>query len=219
MILATPVLVGCIFGWMAVHAQEDSATKASAVHAKKPGVRAALPEVSQVSVYDSDPAHPWNRLHSALFVRTTVTGKSYGQDELDPLLWSYSKYLLLGERHKKILAILDEFISSKSDTLIKDPLKRAVLQRDLWSIFDWLANPQEVYASRRDEVAAEPEQRRRGSFGKDYPAASFPQNRSNNCQIIMRRPWPPKPFQQTITQLTRKLRFYLPTYSNQTGRG
>src|SRR5437660_604282 len=41
-------------------------------------------EAEQITIYDTDPAHLWNRLHSALFVRTASGNKSYGQDELDP---------------------------------------------------------------------------------------------------------------------------------------
>ncbi|MEX2317453.1 MAG: hypothetical protein WD669_09900 [Pirellulales bacterium] len=108
-------------------------------------------------LYDADPAHLWNRLHSALFVRTTSEGMSYGQDELDPLLWPNSKYLLVGGHHKYVLALLDEFLASESDKLVNDPLKRAVFQHDLWSVFDWLANPHAVYSYRPDDCT--PEQR------------------------------------------------------------
>ena len=43
------------------------------------------------------------------------------------------------------------------DQLIREPLPRAVLQRDLWAVFDWLANPHAVYGYRSDDVT--PEQR------------------------------------------------------------
>ena len=33
--------------------------------------------------------------------------------------------------------MLDEFLSSRAEKLIDDPTKRAILQRDLWAIFDW----------------------------------------------------------------------------------
>jgi hypothetical protein len=39
-----------------------------------------------VTIYGANPEHLWNRLHSALFVRTASDKKSHGQDELDPLL-------------------------------------------------------------------------------------------------------------------------------------
>jgi len=110
---------------------------------------------TQVAIYDADPAHLWNRLHSALFVRTGPGEKSYGRDELDPLLWPKSRFLLAGAHHKRALALLDEFLAKNGQRLIKEPLKRAVFQHDLWAVFDWLANPKAVYNYRDDECTPE----------------------------------------------------------------
>jgi hypothetical protein len=115
----------------------------------------AKAEARPVTIYDADPAHLWNRLHSALFVRTAGGGQSYGQDELDPLLWPKSKFLLAGEHHKHVVTLLDEFLAKDGHRLIKDPLKRVVLQHDLWAIFDWLANPTAVYSYRDDRSTPE----------------------------------------------------------------
>ena len=62
-------------------------------------------------------------------------------DRLEPLLWPESKHLLDGPPHKTALAVLEEFLTQSGEKLIEDPLKRAVLQRDLWAVFDWAANP------------------------------------------------------------------------------
>jgi hypothetical protein len=91
------------------------------------------------AIYDSAPAHLWNRLHCALFVRTTPKGEEYGLDELDPLLWGETKHLLTGSSYQQAIKLLDEFSSLNGAVLIADPLKRAMLQRDLWAIFDWSA--------------------------------------------------------------------------------
>ncbi len=123
--------------------------------AAEPPPTGAKPGAEQVTIYDADPAHLWNRLHSALFVRTAVDGKSYGRDELDPLLWPESKYLLTGERHKRVVALLDEFLTQNGHKLIQDPLKRVVLQHDLWAVFDWLANPTAPFQYRADDVRPE----------------------------------------------------------------
>ena len=82
-------------------------------------------------------------------------GSSYGQDELDPLLWPKSTYLLTGERHKRVVVLLDEFLAKDGHKLVKDPLKRLVLQHDLWAVFDWLANPTAPYQYRDDNVPPE----------------------------------------------------------------
>jgi hypothetical protein len=95
---------------------------------------------SKRSMYDADPNHLWNRLHEALFVRVGPDGGTYGQDRLEPLLWIGSKHLLEGKSHQRAVAILDEFLKNKGEQLIEDPLKRAVLQRDLWLVFNWLVD-------------------------------------------------------------------------------
>jgi hypothetical protein len=92
----------------------------------------------QRSMYDADPEHLWNRLHEALFVRVGPDSLTYGQDRLEPLLWLGSKHLLEERSRDRAVAVLKEFIESKGEKLIEDPLKRAILQRDLWLVFNWL---------------------------------------------------------------------------------
>jgi hypothetical protein len=45
--------------------------------------------------------------------------------------------LLFGEPYKRALAVLDEFLAKDAEKLVRDPAKRAFLQRDLWAVFDW----------------------------------------------------------------------------------
>ncbi len=106
---------------------------------------------ASAGVYDRDPAHIWNRLHEALFVRA-FHGRDLGRDELDPLLWTDSRYLLVEPRHQTVLSALDEF-SRPGAQSIPDPLRRAVLQHDLWAIFDWTAEGSNEPAQRRALVA------------------------------------------------------------------
>jgi hypothetical protein len=64
-------------------------------------------------------------------------GREYGYDELDPLLWPGTKYLVSEPTNRQVTGLLDEFLVSHSERVISDPLKRAIFQRDLWAIFDW----------------------------------------------------------------------------------
>lgn len=89
-------------------------------------------------LYHTDPQHLWNRLHEALFVRTAPDGRAYGRDRLEPLLWLGTKHLLEPRSCDRAVRLLDEFIEKKGERLIDDPLKRAVLQRDLWLVFSWV---------------------------------------------------------------------------------
>jgi hypothetical protein len=105
-----------------------------------PEMRAADPprESPGVTVYDPNPRHLWNRLHDALHVR--LDGEGPGDPgELDPFLWQSSPYREQGERYKRAATLLNEFIAERGDRLIADPRKRALLQRDLWALFDKLA--------------------------------------------------------------------------------
>jgi hypothetical protein len=92
----------------------------------------------ELSIYHADPEHLWNRLHKALFVRVGPDGRTYGQDRLEPLLWTGSKHLLEEKSNKRAVALLEELLKNKGEKLVEDPLKRAVLQRDLWLVFNWL---------------------------------------------------------------------------------
>jgi hypothetical protein len=88
-------------------------------------------------VYHADPGHLWNRLHDALFFRVGADGQEYGRDRVEPLLWHSSRHLLGGESHQQLLSVLAEF-NRGGAALVADPLKRAMLQRDLWLVFSWL---------------------------------------------------------------------------------
>ena len=107
-------------------------------------------ESSAATLYDPDPKHLWNRLHKALHVRLTDLGnpeieqpllpgdQTFHALELDAFLWpNRSTYLRFGQPRKAALAVLDEFLAIDGEKLVREPVKRALLQRDLWAVFDW----------------------------------------------------------------------------------
>ncbi len=100
------------------------------------GVSPQTPSAS-VAIYDENPSHIWNRLYAALRVREDSRGNRYGEDSLDPMLWQQSNHLLTQPSDGLALHVLDEFLQTHAETLIQDPLKRAMLQSDLWAVFDW----------------------------------------------------------------------------------
>lgn len=108
------------------------------------------------AIYDANPNHLWNRLFAAFYERRIVynavapTDKIapwnrvlepewVGPDVLDPPLGYHPKYLLDDEPFTKCTALPDEFSEQHGEELIRDPLKRAMMQRDLWAVFDVLA--------------------------------------------------------------------------------
>jgi hypothetical protein len=106
-------------------------------------------ETPPQAIYHKDREHLWNRVHSVLFVRTGPDGRSYGEDRLEPLLWSESTYLLHGKTADRATAVLEEFLRNKGESLIDDPLKWAILQRDLWLVSNWLAGKPDDDARKR----------------------------------------------------------------------
>jgi hypothetical protein len=105
-----------------------------------------------VSIYDPDPRHIWNRVHAAFFVRDDLPGTELVPDALDPPFWYHTTYLLTEPSHGQALRVLDEFLQTHAENLIHDPLKRVLLQRDLWAVFDWSANRASGYEKQRQEL-------------------------------------------------------------------
>ncbi len=101
---------------------------------------AASPGTGRGGIYDPDQAHLWNRLHRHLFVRVATDGREQGLDALDPFLWSETRHLIEGASHRQAINLLDEFLAAHGERLVTDSIKRAMLQRDLLAVFDWLAH-------------------------------------------------------------------------------
>jgi hypothetical protein len=97
----------------------------------------SIPSSDGWRLYDPDPNHLWNRLCRSLYRREWRDGRQYGYDELDPLLWHSTKYLLINPSYRQVVTLLDEFLTTHAERAITNPLKRAIFQRDLWAIFDW----------------------------------------------------------------------------------
>jgi hypothetical protein len=83
-----------------------------------------------------DPQHPWNRLYRVLYTRTAQDGSIYDQEGLDPVFRPASRFLTEGASHDAAIKALDQFLDAHSGHRISDPLKRAILQRDLWAVFN-----------------------------------------------------------------------------------
>jgi hypothetical protein len=93
------------------------------------------PARAQETLFDPDSNHPWNRLHAFLWLRKADDGFVRDREELEPPIQALSKFLLAGPSHERALAFLDDFLNRRADKLIDSPIKRALLQRDLWAVF------------------------------------------------------------------------------------
>lgn len=142
---AVMMLMGCTDSLPIEQSVYSTATVS--VHEVQPTVTATM-----WNVYDPDPNHLWNRVFRQFYRRTTKDGKEYGSDELDPLLWFDTTYLLDGYSHQQAIQVLNEFLTTHAENLIRDPLKRAMFQRDMWAVFDWLSFQSEPYTSQRQAL-------------------------------------------------------------------
>jgi hypothetical protein len=111
-------------------------------------LRAAEPS----ALFHPDPRHVSNRLYRQLHVRKELNGQEHGFDALDPLLWSETNYLLSGESRTRALALADEFLRTHAERQIADPTTRAVLQRDIWAVFDWADQSDLPHQAERHEL-------------------------------------------------------------------
>ena len=111
-------------------------------NSKTPAIAlSSVESASEAAIFHPDSDHLWNQLHAALFVRVDQAGQQYGSDAVDPLLWpGTSVFMLQGKSHTRAIRLLDQFIAEEGASQIKNPVKRAVMQHDLWAIFDWTAN-------------------------------------------------------------------------------
>ena len=141
---------------------------------------AAIPERVVVSdapplLYGSDPQHLWNRIDRHFRIRTASDGTLHGADAVDPLLWHRTRYLLEGESHAVALKLLDEFIATNGERLVTDAVRRALLQRDLWAVFDWSVSHFESHAAERRALARRlgPVVRRLGLTREQLPQLAY----------------------------------------------
>jgi hypothetical protein len=88
---------------------------------------------SSLVVYDRDPGHLWNRLYGAIAARTGGDA-DYGMDNSEPYHESF-------DNPEKLVAILDEFREKHGEDWAPDPLRRALLQNDVWAAFDLATGP------------------------------------------------------------------------------
>ena len=132
--VGTGVFVLSLFSLVRLQIRVQDAGETQVVRGESQGVSHPSREI-----YATDLDQIWNRLFRLFYVRQARNGDQYGGDELDPYLWEKTKYLLSGPSHDEALKLLDEFLQQHSENLIRDPLRRAVFQRDLLGVYEWLA--------------------------------------------------------------------------------
>jgi hypothetical protein len=99
-----------------------------------------------LAIYHSDPEHLWNRLFAAFYTRTSnLRGEPDGEpihrieggDYIDFLAWGGSDYWSAPDTLARLNRLVDEFLENNGQGMIDEPLKRAVMLRDLWAGYDY----------------------------------------------------------------------------------
>src|SRR4051812_27852356 len=75
-------------------------------------------------------------IHSLLWGRKDRGGNSFPY-MVDPPLWQETRFLLEGESATTMLALLDKLLAEDVARTMPDTRARALLQHELWQVFDW----------------------------------------------------------------------------------
>ena len=101
-----------------------------------------------LAVYHADRGHLWNRVFAVFYARPSnipanksekPVQRMEGGDIIDFLAWGSTTYFDQPAFVGKVEPLLDDFIR-KGHQLIRQPLKRAFMLRDLWAVYDFLAD-------------------------------------------------------------------------------
>lgn len=95
-------------------------------------------------IYDANPSHPWNLLSAALHSDSPVRFESPAD---------FEARLLTGEGYAGALKALDDFVAHHGEKLTRDPVKRALLQSELWATFDHVSDGTGESQVRRNAIA------------------------------------------------------------------
>ncbi|MBI2827242.1 MAG: hypothetical protein HYX69_21430 [Planctomycetia bacterium] len=109
----------------------------------------SLKSEAPLPLYDGDPQSLVNRLFAAFYIRASnippkrggmPVPRIEGGDVIDFLAWSGSDYWTAPETCQRLSALLDECLADPARVRPADPLRRAMLQRDLWAPFDFFVS-------------------------------------------------------------------------------
>ena len=123
-----------------IAAETDESTPAAQKPAasEKPAVEKARAEQR---IPPADAADPYNVLYDVIMTRHGKDGKSYAQNETSPAIFAWSEFPFDDKTFGKFNAALDAFAALPQENIDEySDVKRALLQRHLWKVFDTTFN-------------------------------------------------------------------------------
>lgn len=99
-------------------------------------------EENSVALADApDAADPYDTLYDVLMTRNGPDGKAYAQNETSPSIFSWSEFPFDDKTFDKFNAALSAFAALPQEDIDEyNDVKRALLQRHLWKVFDTTFN-------------------------------------------------------------------------------
>ncbi|MFN0056030.1 MAG: hypothetical protein ACKV0T_28120 [Planctomycetales bacterium] len=107
----------------------------------------SLRSTEPLPLFDADPQHLWNRLFAAVTIRRSLlpsvegglpVPRIEGGDRIEFFGWGGTTYWDEPASVAQLERLLDQFLGQEGEKLSADPLQRVLLQRDLWTLFDFL---------------------------------------------------------------------------------
>src|SRR5262245_11250179 len=107
----------------------------------------SLRSTDPLPLFDADPQHLWNRLFAAATIRPSLlpsvkdgppVARIEGGDRIEFFGWGGTTYWDEPANVARLDGLLNQFLAHDGEKLATDPLKRVLLQRDLWTLFDFL---------------------------------------------------------------------------------
>jgi hypothetical protein len=107
----------------------------------------SLRSTEPLPLFDANPQHLWNRLFAAVMIRPSLlpsvevgppVARIEGGDRIEFFGWGGTTWWDEPANIARLEGLLEEFLGQEGEKLSNDPLKRVLLQHDLWTIFDFL---------------------------------------------------------------------------------
>lgn len=142
------VVLSLVIAVFAITVVVPAAEPDAAYHHDGP-LAGSLKSAEPLRIYDDDPEHLWNRLFAAFYIRPSAlpddaggppVPRIEGGDTIDFLAWAGTTYWDEPDVSDRLHGVVDEFLESDGVNLIEDPLRRVILLRDLWAVFDWFTD-------------------------------------------------------------------------------
>ncbi|MBC8291407.1 MAG: M56 family metallopeptidase [Planctomycetes bacterium] len=125
-------------------AQAAESQRPAGEEAKQPANEEEMKDVARetkpVAVPDKNQTDPYDELYDVLMTRWK-DGKSYAQNETSPAIFSWSEFPFDDTTFEKFNAAMDAFAALPQEKIeAYSDVKRALLQRHLWKVFDTTFN-------------------------------------------------------------------------------